>query len=186
MPLPSDEAEPSYSSYDPTDVRPDLSADPPLSSPAPEVDGSLPEADAPALPSFDERYVEDFKGLMYLGALTHTFEWLGHKFVIRTLTVDEYLAVALIVKDWAGTIGEARAYSTAVVALATESVDGEALPTPVQTSTNGYAWAYQRFDYVKARWFNWTIDLVYEQYLILEGRARAVFEDMGKRSGWAA
>lgn len=171
--------------FDPTSVRPHLSADPSPSSLAPETDGSLPGPDAEAVPSFDERYMDDFNGLMFLGALTHRFEWLGHKFVIRTLTVDEYLQVALLTKPYAGTIGEARAYSTAVVALCTDSVDGQPLPTPVMAA-NDNAWAVQRFEFVKQRWFAPTVDLVYAEFFGLEARAQAVLDAMGKASGWAA
>ena len=171
--------------YDPADVRPQLSPDPPPSSQAPEADGSQLGTDvAEALPEFDEKYVEDFNGLMYLGALTKTFEWVGHKFVIRTLSADEYLQVALLTKPYAGTIGEVRAYATAVVALCVDSVDGEPLPLPIQVERDDLAWAYQRFNFVKSRWFNYTIDLVYGEFLVLERRATEVLDAMGKASGW--
>ena len=182
---PGEDAE-SYAPYDPTDVRPQLSADPPPSSDAPEVDGSLPGPDVEDLPMFNEKYVEDFNGLMYLGALTKTFEWVGHKFKIRTLTADEYLLVAILTKPYAGTIGEARAFSTAVVSLCVDLVDGQPLPVPIMTHSDENAWAYQRFNYVKARWFNPTIDLVYREFLVLEERANLVLAEMGKASGWEA
>jgi len=132
---------------------------------------------------FDERYVEPFKGLIYLGALTKEFEWLGHRFVIRTLTTSELLIVGQIVKEYAETISQGRAYASAMVALATVSVDGEDLPSPVMTHDNGAAWAHQRFQYVTARWFPYTIDRVYSEYLELDAKASDVIEAMGKASG---
>jgi hypothetical protein len=103
--------------------------------------------------------------------------------VIRTLTQDELLTVPLLIKEWRDTIGEAKAYTTAVVSLAVISVDDEMLPMPVIDSDNGYAWAYQRFNYVKSRWFQFTIDTVYDRYLTLEAEAQKVVDAMGKASG---
>lgn len=145
----------------------------PLTGPIPAADGTPPEV------KFDDRWKESFHGLAYLGALTRTFEWLGHKFVIRTLTSDEELAIARIVKDWTGTLGEQRAYLLATVALCTQSVDGKGLPTPIGEEP-GIDWAIQRFNFIKGRWYRYTVDKVYEQYLILEAEAREVIEQMGK------
>ena len=136
------------------------------------------------LPQFDQAYAKDFDGLNYLGALTHEFEWLGHKFVIRTLTVDEYLAVAAITKDYLEGVSGAQAYATAIVSLCIETLDGQYLPIPVQEETKGYAWAYQRFNFVKSRWYPYTINRVFDEFNKLETRAEKVFESMGNASGW--
>lgn len=131
--------------------------------------------------SFDERYKQDFEGLAFLGALEARFDYIGHRFHIRTLTTDEILAVAMITKQYEGTIGDTKAYATAMVALCTVSVDGMGLPHPYQESTD-YAWAFERFNYVKAKWFPWTVDYVYERYLLLEDRVRAVLTEMAEQA----
>lgn len=154
-------------------------ANQPLDSDAPQNNEVEEE-----LPSFDPKYAEDFDGLNYLGALTSEFEWLGHKFVIRTLTVDEYLAVAALTKDHQDSLATARAFSSAVAALCIETIDGQYLPTPVQEETRGYAWAYQRFNYVITHWYPYTIDRVYSEFTKLEERAEKVIESMGNASGW--
>jgi hypothetical protein len=148
-------------------------------------DGSVMLVDdkGESLPSFDSRYTQDFEGLLYLGALTKTFSWLGHTFIIRTLTQDEVLTVPILMKPWSGTIGEPKAYATAMASICVVSVDGKELPVPVGGGQGDYAWAYQRFNYAKANWFQYTIDKVYEQYLVLEERAQAVIDAMGKASG---
>src|SRR5690606_41014268 len=132
-----------------------------------------------ALPiSFDQRYKEDFEGLAFLGALEAHFSYIGHKFVIRTLTVNELLAVSQIMKEHVGTVGEMRAHATAMVALSVQSVDGIALPVPFEEGGSDYAWPQQRSDYVKARWFPSTVDYVYERYLLLESRVNQVLAEM--------
>jgi hypothetical protein len=188
MPLEQDPEEGSYASYDPSTVRP-APLDPPQSSSGLEADApvgdteSHAEADVNAqAASFDERHKEPFHGLMYLGALSKTFTWAGHEFHIRTLTTDEILIVALITARYEGTLAQNRAYSAAVVALATQSVDGEPLPFPYMEST-GHEWADQRFNYVTGKWYSFTIDAVYSEYLVLEAKAREVMNAMGNLSG---
>lgn len=127
---------------------------------------------------FDARWKDDFDGLAFLGALEARFSFLGHRFHIRTLTADELLAAARIIKDYEGTVADTRAYAIVMVALSIVSVDGVGLPVPVVEGDNDYAWAYQRFDYVKARWYPYTIDYVYERYLLLEERVRNVLNEM--------
>ena len=178
MPLPQGEAEGAYAPYDPTDDNPDLAPVDPITT----VE-SLEEA-LEDLPSFDERYAEEFNGLMFLGALSKTFEWVGHTFTVRTLMTDDYLAVGFLTKEYAGTIAETRAYTTAVVALALQAVDGQPLPTPVATHDNNYAWAYQRFAYVRSRYFPPVVDMIYNEFLVLEAKAQRVLDMMGKASGW--
>lgn len=178
MPLPQGEAEQAYAPYDPTDVNPDLAPVEPVTT-TETIDEALED-----LPSFDERYIEEFNGLMYLGALVKTFEWVGHTFTIRTLMSDDYLAVGVLTKDYAGTIAEGRAYTTAVVAMALQSVDGQPLPTPVGSHDSTYAWAFQRFNWVKARLFPPVVDTVYGEFLVLEAKAKRVLDAMGKASGW--
>ena len=151
----------------------------PIPEGTPAADGQVPGA---AL--FDDQWKDAFHGLAYLGAASWNFEWLGHKFVIRTLTDDEELAIAKIIKEWEGTVGYDRAYRTAVAALCTVTIDKQGMPTPVIDEDNpGFAAAIHKFDYAKARWFKYTIDKIYEQYLVLESEVRAVLEQMGKALG---
>jgi hypothetical protein len=147
----------------------------------PTEEGIAPEQ--PVQKEFDPRHREKFKGLMYLGALTEEFEWLGHTFVIRTLTTDELLAVALLIKDWTGTVAETKSYATAVVSLALVSIDDEPLPTPVVVEKDRYGWAFQRFNYVKATLLPYTIDAVYDRFLTLDQEAERILEEMGKAFG---
>lgn len=165
------EPEGPYGTYDPTAFRPKIQ------------DGLYAEDGSP-LPKFDDRYAEDFDGLVFLGALLHTFEWLGHTYVIRTLGTDDLLAVAQVMRPWQGTIGEPRAYATALVAAMIVTVDGkDELPIPVSDGKGEYAWAHQRFNYIKANWFPFVIDKVYSEFRALETKVEAVVAAMEKASG---
>ncbi|MEU6362280.1 hypothetical protein [Streptomyces albidoflavus] len=165
-----------YGTYDPAD-RPGRKAT------APEGP-TLTAEDGTELPGFDPRHREAFSGLLYLGSLTEAFSWLGHEFVIRTLGVDEQLAVAQVTKQYEGTGGgEQLAYAAAIVAMAVVSVDGEELPTPIGEDGMLAEWAHKRFAYVKSNWYSYTISEVFQRYLLLEDKAAQVVTAMGKAFG---
>lgn len=180
MPVAEGQEPEEFRSYDPADYTPSDEKD------QPQTSGALYDEEGRRLPSFDMRYANDFEGLLYLGALVKEFEWLGHRFVIRTLRSDELLAVPVLIKPWMGGIGEGKAYAIAMAALAVVSVDDQELPIPLGDGRGEYAWAYQRFNYAKANWFQFTIDKVYSEYMALEAKAQAVIEAMEKASGPAA
>jgi hypothetical protein len=76
-----------------------------------------------------------------------------------------------------------KAYTTAVVAMAIVTVDGKELSIPFEEPDNRFGWAYQRFEYVRTRWFPYTIDKAYEEFLDLEQQVQQVIDAMGKASG---
>lgn len=131
---------------------------------------------------FDERHKLDFEGLLFLGHLTDTFVWMGHKFTIRTLTTNEYLEVALLHKQYQGTIGDIRCYTAAIVAACIERVDGKELPLPLERTARDNQLSY-RYQYISEHWYPWIIDAVYERFQLLEARVEKVLEAMGKVSG---
>lgn len=135
--------------------------------------------EAPPLPEFDPKFRQDFEGLMYLGRLTDTFEWLGHSFTIRTLTAGEILEVGLLHKQYAGTLADVKAYQAAVVAACVVYVDDQPMPLPITTDPADTA-LLNKFRYVLKRWYPPILDVIYERYLLLEARVQEVLVAMGK------
>jgi len=157
--------------------------DPTALSPEPEdAPGTLRDEEGNLLPSFDPKYTDSFKGLLYVGALSDTFTWLQHDFQIRTLRDGEKLAIAKIIKPYSDTIGADRAYAAAIAAMCIMSVDGEDLPTPIGETRRAEQWGQERFDYVKDNWHASTIDQVFNRYVALEDLAYRVVEALGKAS----
>lgn len=150
-----------FGTYDPSEVVADL---------------EKPNVEAQS-DGFDPRYKQDFDGLLYLGALSKTFTWGGHKFVIRTVLTDELLEAALVSNPWSETLGQVKAWQSAMVAACIVTVDSKALPVPVDDSMTLLA---QRFEWVRSHWFPPVIDVVYDQYLTLELRQNEVIAAMGK------
>lgn len=159
-------------SYDPTTLGQQEEDEP----------GTLRDDEGNVLPTFDSKYAEPFTGLLFLGALSDDFGWLGHDFSIRTLRDGEKLAVATIIKPYLDTMGADRAYACAMAAMCITAVDGSDLPIPIGETRKAHEWGLQRFQYVKDNWFSPTIDVVFNRYLLLEDLARQTLEAMGKAS----
>lgn len=160
-----------FESYDPQEV---------VRPPAGTPQGTAEET-APELSPFDERYREDFEGLMFLGAVRASFSHVGHKIVIRTLTSLEYMIAARLTKDYDTTLAGPRAQTTAIVALCLQSVDGQSLPIPLGDDGEDIEWAFERFNFVSSKWYPYTIDAIYQRYLLLEDRVMGVLEEMSKK-----
>jgi hypothetical protein len=165
---------------------------------APEVSPPTPTAPEPAQPDvaaaapepqqaedpparFSDEHRQPFVGLAFLGKLDHSFEWVGHRFHIRTLRSDELVEVARVVRDHAGSDGYLKAYQGAITAACVVAADGQPLPgvplTPDQSVVEvNYRWVMQN-------WFPPVLDKIYSEYVELEVLVREVLEAMGNRSG---
>lgn len=134
-----------------------------------------------AEPEFEDRFpdevAEDVDGLIWLGYLENSVEFCGHDFVIRTLRMEEEMLAALISKDYIDTLGQAKAWITAQVALSLVSVDGDdAFCPPAGPDKKNYARA--RFKYVSSNWFEPTINFLYSEYANLIKKQADALEEM--------
>src|SRR5882757_1926480 len=177
MPV-SEEPSPDKAMYD--------TLDPTLVAPLSGLESGDEVAPAPTeteIPRFDDRYRDDLNGLLFLGALKKSFEWMGHRFVIRTLNVGEYAEIAVAAGRYRDTDFAAKAYQAATVAACIISVDGKDLPVmPISNGENDTNIA-ARFEYVMYRWFAPTIDYVFTQFYELESTVRELIDELGKPSG---
>lgn len=173
-------------------VQPESPSPAPLSTApgfggTPGNDGQAPEQVEPQdqedpLPEFDSRWQDEFEGLLYIGALTEEFTWLGHRIVIRTLTTEEMAEIALASKPYLGTEAELKAYQAGVVAASVVTVDGVPLPAPLTTAPGDTPFS-NRFRYVWKNWRPPVLDAIYQRYVSLEIKVREVIEAMGNHSG---
>lgn len=187
-----DPTEEEYDVFDPsasdeiTPIGPEALSEAPLDGTTPvtaDQDGAevaLPGRGDKPPPKFDERYREPLEGLMFLGALKKTFTWMGHEFIIRTLTTDELIEVGLLIQPYSGTAGANKAYQTASIAAAILEVDGEPVAPPVSKDKSELV---NKFMYIKKNWYPVTVDVVYQQMLELEATVAAVLQQMGEPQG---
>lgn len=161
----------------PSVTAPDLDLEP---HPGGAEDESVGEG-TETLPEFDIRCRQDFDGLLYLGRLTHEFVWMGHKFVIRTLTTGETLEIGLLQRPYVDSLADVKAYQAGVVAACVLTVDGKPMPGPITNEPTDTG-LRNRFEYVLQNWFPPILNVVYEEYLLLEERVDRVMEAMGNQS----
>jgi len=126
--------------------------------------------------SFPEKWKQEFEGLLYLGYLRkEVLDIPFHKFVVRTLTINEKLEISLLTKEYVDTIGYGRAYRAAVVAAGLETVDGRTL-LPSNKGTNVLR---QKFEYVINSWYDAVIDVLFKHIDELEGQVLIVLQELG-------
>lgn len=137
---------------------------------------------AAKLEDFPPEVREDVEGLIWLGYLEDEFDFCGHHFVIRTLRGDEELLASLVCKEFVETLGQARAWVWAQIAMALVAVDGdENFCPPVSSNKRDYARA--RFQYCTARWFWPVAAFINTRYgLLIERQQEAIqrVEDLFK------
>jgi len=126
---------------------------------------------------FPEEVNEDVDGLIWLGYLEDVIDYCGHEFVIRTLRSEEQLLASLVTKEYTDTLGQAKAWVAAHVGLALVSIDGDEDFCP-KASFNKKDFARARFQYVTGKWFEPTINRIYNAYSDLLERQAIVLEEM--------
>jgi hypothetical protein len=135
------------------------------------------------LPEFDPKHRDALSGLLYIGDLRDEFDWNGHRISIRTIHPDELKAVAILHAQYAGTIGDVRAYADAVVAACLVTVDGTAVVSPMGAPRSTLDRVTEVYNYISSSWYPWTIDAIYDRFRALEGKVDAILDAMGKASG---
>jgi hypothetical protein len=126
---------------------------------------------------FPDEVNEDVDGLIWLGYLEDVVDYCGHEFVIRTLRSEEQLLASLVTKEYTDTLGQAKAWVAAHVGLALVSIDGDEDFCP-KASFSKKDFARARFQYVTGKWFEPTINRLYNAYSDLLERQAAVLEEM--------
>ena len=183
-----DQNPPGSSSELPTSSGPSPLSETPGSVEEPLPDSLVEQTDETAeqddkpLPEFNPKYREAFEGLLYLGYLEDKFRWFHHEFEIKTLNSQEVLQVAVAVKEYADTIGAARAYATAIAAACIKRIDRQRLPFPLFIDADDQSSMNERFEYM-LRYHPMIIDKIYSTYLELESTVVRIVEAMGEAAG---
>lgn len=133
------------------------------------------ESDGP----FPAESSEAIHGLLSLGHLSKDVSYAGHQFAMRTLRSGEEIAVGQVTKDYADTVGYAKAYAIAIVAASLDMVDhapmfqalGPDMKLPIQ----------QKFGTI-AQWFWPVVEHLYNEYLTLLEAQIAAFEALQVKS----
>lgn len=145
-----------------------------IQPPDPDLDD---QDDDDILSLFDPRWADEMEGLLYVGRVTHVFNFGGHRITIATPEAQDSLRAALLIKQYQDTAGALRALTLAALATCLVKVDGHVLPRGIMADGS---------DDLEAR-YNWVsklhttvIDGIYREYEDLEVRVAEAIEALGK------
>jgi hypothetical protein len=126
--------------------------------------------------TFPDAWKDEFEGLLFLGYLQSEVTQIPfHKFVVKTLTINEKIEVSLITKPYLDSVGFNRAWKAATVAAGLVSVDDR----PLIASAKNVNSLKQKFDYVTQNWYDVVVELLYEEIQSLEDKAIVVLGELG-------
>ena len=126
--------------------------------------------------TFPEEWKEEFEGLLFLGYLQKEVTQIPfHKFVVKTLTINEKIEVSLLTKPYVESVGFNRAWKAAVVAAGLVSVDDR----PLIASSKNVNSLKQKFDYVTQNWYDIVVEILYEEIQRLEDDVVVVLGELG-------
>lgn len=132
---------------------------------------------------FPREAQQSVDGLIWLGYLTDTVEFCGHRFGIRTLTGSDELLIGLLTKQYTETFSQAKAWMWAHVALCLTSVDDQDDFCP-PIGPNPEEFARARFNYV-TKWYEPLGAFLFSEYERLREEQKAAVEavrDLSSRS----
>jgi len=124
---------------------------------------------------------EDFRNLLVVGRLAETISVLGHTVTLRTLSVEEDLAVGLIIKPYLGSNSYERAYRTAICAASIREIDGEPFGEPLSSDVNAYETLEFKFKKI-TKYYPILLDEVYKRFTELEKQLLPTVSRLGKIS----
>lgn len=120
--------------------------------------------------------------LTELGRIEKDVTYGGHTFGLRTLTLDEELAVARVIDPWNGNSREHIAYSTAMVAVSITHFDGDPDFCPA-IGHNVIDNARGRFQFVSKHWHWPVVEFLYQHIARLSAEQAELIERVENLSG---
>lgn len=128
---------------------------------------------------FAPEVADDVQGLLHLGKLSKSFEVFGHRIVLKTLTMEEELAVGQIIDEYGGSFFQGKAATAAYVAAGLVTVDGEEVTRALQNDP--VARVRAKFNYI-TRWDPVVVDAIYAALQELFARKIKAYEEVQGKS----
>lgn len=129
------------------------------------------------LAALDQNDYEVFEELAHVGYLTHTFTWGTYEFTIRTITIDEEIAIGQLIKHLNGVLGQEKAVIAALVAACLVSVNNK-YPFPQQPTNDPLVQLRENYRYVSESWHWPVLERINKEYVILQKKANEAVKEI--------
>lgn len=113
--------------------------------------------------------------LINVGKMARSFEWAGHTFIIKSLNLEEEIAIGQLIKPYAGTITEEKAAVAAIAAACIESIDGN--PLMVRITKDPVAHLQEKFKMLVSNWYWPVVKRINEEYSYLQDEVSKSMEE---------
>lgn len=123
-----------------------------------------------------------FASLLTCGRRSKTIHIMDHTVVVETLCADDDLRIGLFVKDYAGSLGEQRAYQVGVAAAGIRSIDGRPLVQSLFEQAEQEALFDQKVDIVR-KMYPTVINRIYRAVMDGEKEFVTLATRLGKLDG---
>jgi hypothetical protein len=111
--------------------------------------------------------LDRFIQIVHIGHLNKMFDWNGHQFEIRTLKIDEELAIGQLVKEYKETITEEKAVAVAIAAASLVSINSKPFMPVFDNEDSSLQNIRNRFNYIRKNWHWPIIEVINAEYLEL-------------------
>jgi hypothetical protein len=108
-----------------------------------------------------------FQELTHIGHLTHTFQWANYEFTIKTLTIDEEVAIGQLIKHLDKNVIQEKALVVGIVAASLVSINGK-YPFPETFVEDSVTKLRENYRYISENWHWPVVAKINEQYIILQ------------------
>jgi len=129
------------------------------------------------LAALDQNDYEIFEELSHIGYLTHTFSWGTYEFTLRSLTIDEEIAIGQLVKHLDRIIGQEKAVIAALAAASLVSINGK-YPFPQQPTTDPIVQLRENYRYISERWHWPVLEKINKEYVVLQKKVNDFMQEI--------
>jgi hypothetical protein len=118
-----------------------------------------------------------FQELAHIGHITHTFQWANYEFTIKTLAIDEEIAIGQLIKHLDKNIIQEKALVVGIVAASLVSINGK-YPFPETFVEDPVTKLRENYRYISKNWHWPVIAKINEQYIILQEKMYKSLEEL--------
>lgn len=137
----------------------------------------MEELSQPTIEDLEPEVRSDYQDIIHLGDIRDVFDFAGHSFELKTLTIEEELAAGQLLRGYKESPLAEKAAVTMFMAASIVTVDGKPLSMSLEATSSPEKEIRARFDVIR-KWRPPVIEELNRHFLELQERMYKVFEDL--------